>query len=526
MLETISINEQLNYEKLSPEEMEARGILGRLVGPCADIINATRNGRKYGEDLWEAVFENPIMKEKFERGGVFGECGHPADRSEVDIEKIALCMPQPPKKDKSGKLIAIFDILATPCGKILKTLCDYGYKIGISSRGTGETFMDENGNECVDPDSYDCECFDAVLIPAVEEATLSMIEPAVKEATLSMVESLDNKKLKLKKALCEALDNASEEDRKIMKDKLDELKIDYTTENGVDNIDETPNKEEADDIGSKLVEEFQEKLQEIRELERKVTELQEKLSVCYTKEMEDATTIERYKNSIITLTPLAKQSKTLKEQLKISNDKIKTLEKTLSTKDETIGSLNEQLEDRASKSIKQRKQLRESVKQKDDRIADLEESIQTLNEALSKSKENSEKEKQKLMESIEEMKKDSQIQFSEYSKKLTKANKLVEKYKTVAKASVEKYISSQALRLGVSPNEIKNKLSEHFSFDEIDSVCESLQEYKINFSKLPFNISKQEKVKVKVTESVEPIKPANRFDDDLDEQLQQLAGLN
>ena len=514
MLETISVNEQLNYEKLSPEEMEKRGILGRLAGPCADIINSTRNGRKYSEALWEAVFENPIMKEKFERGGVFGECGHPADRSEVDFEKIAICMPQPPKKDKSGKLIAIFDILATPCGKILKTLCDYGYKIGISSRGTGETYTDENGEETVDPDTYDCECFDAVLIPAV------------KAATLMMVESFDDKKLKLKKALCEALDNASDEDRKIMKDKLDELNIDYTTETGVDNIDGTSNKEEADDIGAELVEEFQKKLQENRELEKKVTELQEKLSVCYTKEMEDATTIERYKNSIITLTPLAKQSKTLKEQLKISSDKIKTLEKTLSEKDETIGSLNEQLEDRASKSFKQSKQLRESVKQRDDRIVDLNESIQSLKEALSEAKENSEKEKQQLMESIEEMKKDSQIQFSEYSKKLTKANKLVEKYKTVAKASVEKYISSQALRLGVSPNEIKNKLSEHFSFDEIDSVCESLQEYKINFSKLPFNISKQEKVKVKVTESIEPIKPANRFDDDLDEQLQQLAGLN
>lgn len=512
MLETISINEQLNYEKLSPEEMEARGILGRLSGPCADMINATRNGRKYGEEVWEAVFENPIMKEKFERGGVFGECGHPIDRSEVDIEKIAICMPKPPKKDKNGKLIAIFDILATPCGKILKTLCDYGYKIGISSRGTGETFIDDEGNESVDPSNYDCECFDAVLIPAV------------KAATLSMVEGLSTKDYRLKKALCEALENASDEDRRIMKDKLDELHIDYNT-SSVDDINEDSNEEEADNNGSEIVENLQKMLKENRQLEKKITELQEKLSVCYTKEMEDAAAIDRYKSSIATLSTLARKSKTLEAQVKSINEKLKTSEQQNNEKDSKIKELNEKLISSNDVAQNQKSHLRESMVKKDFEIKTLNESISDLKQKLIDEKKTNKANEQKLTESIEELKKDSAIQQKKYSNNLNKANTLVEKYKSVARSAVDRYISLQALRLGVTANEIKNKLSENYSFKEIDSVCESLQEYQVNFSKLPFNISKQEKVKVKVTESIEPIKPANKFDDELDEQLQILAGL-
>ena len=53
MIKKLKTNESIQYQKLSPEEMKARGILGRLVGPCADFINPTRNGRKYSEQLWK-----------------------------------------------------------------------------------------------------------------------------------------------------------------------------------------------------------------------------------------------------------------------------------------------------------------------------------------------------------------------------------------------------------------------------------------------------------------------------------------
>ena len=59
-----------------------------LVGPIADSVNPTRNGRRYSGELWEKVFKNPIMQEKIENRVCFGELGHPADRTETDMEKI------------------------------------------------------------------------------------------------------------------------------------------------------------------------------------------------------------------------------------------------------------------------------------------------------------------------------------------------------------------------------------------------------------------------------------------------------
>ena len=180
MLESLSKNETFEYKKLSAEEMESRGILGRLVGPCADFINPTRNGRGYGEELWERVFDDPIVNEKIDNKCLFGELGHPADREEVDMEKIAIALNEKPKKNKDGKLLACFDILNTPNGKILKTLCDYGTTIGISSRGTGEVIGDE-----VDPDSYNFECFDAVIVPAVKEARLNYVTESLNKNSLN-----------------------------------------------------------------------------------------------------------------------------------------------------------------------------------------------------------------------------------------------------------------------------------------------------------------------------------------------------
>ena len=98
------------------------------------------------------------MQEKIKNGVCFGELGHPVDRTEIDMEKIAICLREQPVKNEKGQLCAVFDILDTPNGRILKTLCDYGSTVGVSSRGQGDLITDANGNECVDPDTYECEC--------------------------------------------------------------------------------------------------------------------------------------------------------------------------------------------------------------------------------------------------------------------------------------------------------------------------------------------------------------------------------
>lgn len=212
MLEKLK-GKEFEYKKLTEAEQKARGILGRLIGPCADFIAPTRNGRSYSEKLWENVFSNPLMQEKIENKCCFGELGHPENRSEIDMEKVAISLAEKPKKGADGKLYGVFDILSTPNGKILKALCDYGCKIGISSRGQGD--VDDFDNS-VDPDTYECECFDAVLVPGVQAARLKYV-----------TEDFNNNKskLSLKTVLAESLKTANESERKIMIETLNALNL-------------------------------------------------------------------------------------------------------------------------------------------------------------------------------------------------------------------------------------------------------------------------------------------------------------
>ena len=227
----------LTYEKLSPEEMKSRGILGRLVGVCADFMSPTRNGRKYPEQLWENIFNSEIMKERISNGVCFGELGHPADREETDMEKICICMPEEPKKGPDGKLRAVFDILDTPNGRILKSLCDYGSTLGISSRGSGDLETDFTGQESVNPDTYNCEGFDIVLLPGVKDARLQYV-------TESLDVTKENKTLR--QQLKESINNESVENQKVMKESLDTLGINL--EEGAYTKDELIDKFGTDDL--------------------------------------------------------------------------------------------------------------------------------------------------------------------------------------------------------------------------------------------------------------------------------------
>ena len=101
----------------------------------------------------------------------------------------------------------------------------------------------------------------------------------------------------------------------------------------------------------------------------------------------------------------------------------------------------------------------------------------------------SEKSKNTVVITDEEIEAGKQIK-EKYTTKLEQSNALIEKYKNIAKKAVDKYIDKQATILGVSSNEVKNRLPESYTFTDIDNVCESLREYKVNMNSLPFNTSK------------------------------------
>ena len=520
---TKNINkENLEFDSSITRSETGSPILGRITGPCADIVAATRNGRRYSEALWERVFKDPIVNEYFEAGGIFGELNHPTDREETDLEKVAICMAKPPVKNSEGKLIGTWDILNTPNGRIAKCLFDYGYKLGISSRGSGDTYTDYDGQESVDPESYTLQGFDLVYLPAVKAARLTPVK-----------ESLDLSRKTLRKALNEALESSTEDERKIMTETLNKLKIDYSPEDEVieetvqvetttpekdNNIDvESSNEPAADNDGADLVNELQEALKTQTELEVQVKELQEKLSVCYTKEA-------RYSNTLL-------RTKTQLEQAQEANttltSRVTELEESLKERDNTIikyskqlSVLNEQL--RNSKSST--KTLNESLNSSQSNISALEKQVKTLNESLKRVDVEHKQETKKLEESLAQAQTDVKITKSQCNAKLEQAQQLVEKYKNVAKTAVDKYIKSQAIRIGVKEEDIKKRLNESYSFNDIDKACEDLQSYKLNVNSLPFRVGERlpSAKKMRIIESKEVIEPTldtHNFDDDIDETL-------
>ena len=209
--------EALQMQPLSEEEKASRHILGRLYGPIATCKEGTRNGRKYNKELWIKALNDEIFQEKIANKSLFLELGHPADREETDMKCVCACIPEMPKI-VNDDLYAYVDILDTPNGRLLKTFCDYGFIPGISSRGSGDIMA----NDEVDPETFFLETWDIVQLPAV------------KKARLAMCESLNNKK-SLKVALQESYDAANDEDKKVMKETLDNLdiKLDETVEDEI-----------------------------------------------------------------------------------------------------------------------------------------------------------------------------------------------------------------------------------------------------------------------------------------------------
>jgi hypothetical protein len=228
------ILEALQMQPLSEEEKASRHILGRLYGPIATTKEKTRNGRGYNKELWEKALSDEIFREKIANKSLFLELGHPLDREETDMEKVCACIPEMPKI-VDGDLYAYVDILDTNNGRLLKTLCDYGFVPGISSRGSGDIMS----NDEVDPETFFLETWDIVQLPAV------------KKARLAVCESLGSKTLTM--ALRESLEKASDEERAEMKETLDKLNI--SLEEDADSEEEVEEVKETEEVSDEATEE-------------------------------------------------------------------------------------------------------------------------------------------------------------------------------------------------------------------------------------------------------------------------------
>jgi hypothetical protein len=562
MIKKLNENTALRFKTLSPEEKAQRGILGRLYGPVASCVNPTRNNRKYNEALWENLFNSDIIKERFANGGIFGQLCHP-DYEEVDMEKVACVMPEPPVKDKNGELISYVDILDTPCGRIAYQLAKYGYKFGISSRGTGDLYTDENGDDAVDPETYNLTAFDLVEIPAVEDARLSFVE------------SLDTKKYgkTLKQRLTEELNNASDSDKKVMEESLSDLGIDLDETQDQEDLDEVEvdNEESQEVIEDCDLDEKAPKPISNKELLNKVVtalkdnygedEWQDQLLKLLTKVGGDAITAiadaehlredvnepvetdcsdiedsedeevvndkdlaEELQQLLLKNSELEKDNLSLQEKLSVCNAKENKLNEELSKYKECAANLSETAKKVRPLNSKVN-QLNESLERKDkiitsnkSRLDRLFEDKKDLSSQLKESISNVSELEQKVNTLTEELE-NSKRTLESSKKTLSEKLNLITRYKKALKESKDAYISAKAENYRVKKEDVLANLTESYKLSDVDSVCRELSERNYNMSKLPFKITEDVKFETKKSSNESIIGGYRNSDDDISDYL-------
>lgn len=145
-----------------------KGVLATLKGPFSDTTKKTRNARRYTSPLWKMVLGLEYVQEMFATNTFFGEADHPSkaeQRLEVYLAKVSHVITSLVMNDSTGILEGSLDVLDTPSGRIIKTLIDYGCKLGVSSRGFGKT-VNQGGESVIDKDTYRFVTFDIVALPA------------------------------------------------------------------------------------------------------------------------------------------------------------------------------------------------------------------------------------------------------------------------------------------------------------------------------------------------------------------------
>lgn len=591
--EELTLNDKIKFDT------KGGAILGVLEGPVADFVHPTRNGRLYSKELWENVLKNPIVKEQFANGGIPGELDHPADREDICSEKIAVLMPEPPVL-KNGEYWGKFHILDTPCGRIVYTLAKAGFKLGVSSRGTGD--VDDYTNT-VDPDSYDFTCFDVVLLPAVKDARMNLVtesvekESAVSKALKEAIEPIinDEKEDKGRKIMKETLNHLIEESEKKPEEKEEPIEEVAPTEVPEESevsveatVEETPAEEPAENqpvddapIEDPIEEKSQEpciddtKLKaffhafldkEGLELDGEGTEEDDFVELFHEivcpicvdqpeetpevvndieveekpEEAEDVGSdelIEQLQNLLKENNQLKEELKTIQSEKAVRNTEVSKLNEQLTNYKAIAASAGKKalslrsLETTNSDLTKENASLKESLEKNKTDTSTFVEKITTLTESLkdveAKAKA-SDEEKGKLKDELETYKKSITSKLTEANARIVKAKKLIEKYKGFAHDAADRYIERRALGLGISKNEIINRLSESYTLDDVDRVCEDLQAYSLNVSTLPFALQKTSKARAQIRESTskDPLRNVDKnYDDEVDDFLLDLAGI-
>ena len=465
------------------------GCLGRMYGPVADLKEGTRNGRVYSRKLWERVFNVPWVKEALETKTLFGEADHPAERLETSLKEVAVVLTEFNFNDSEGVLEGAFDILDTPNGRILKSLVDYGCKLGVSSRGRGR-IIESQGQQVVDENSYVFGGFDVVVLPAVKKARQDYINESASTTVLNVSESI-------RKQINESrsVDDLSTIKRLIESAKSSDL---MPLVEMIDQKVRSFNSVDSDTITkSKLVQELTESRKTIIELESKLSESVNTIDI--NESMVDLKFMQSLVNESADLNNLVlslrTQLSTKISELTNVRESMNAIKRDLLQSKLVNSSLTNGGTVRPDGGLKEKLQLSNSARN-------------TLNEKL----ESFERESAELKESLE----DGRVMISDLKERLNETNSYVSELETSNEAFsnysdellkennklFNSYIRVVSEKSGISADRIVRSLPKNPTIEDVDNAVNESVSLKRRVNKLPFSLGGNE-VGAKIVESDE-----------------------
>ena len=465
----------LNYIKESGVNEQGKHYIGRLEGVSADFLHPTRNDRKYVLRLWKNVEKSDDFKEGMETLTIFGEADHPEDRLETSIKEVAVCLRKFEIRESEGVVWCSFDILDTPNGRIVKELLDYGSKLGVSSRGSGEEII-ENGETIIDPDTYIFICFDVVIMPAVAKARPKRVESR----------QLDIKSTTLVESIKKEINQAT------TIQELNSIKSIIESQNipGIDSLIESLNiqlskLENGDEVSSKLITELENLTRRISDLNTENESLRNKVSASDAR-------ISGYKRLI---NSMKSNSKSMRMAMRENHTTIKNLQDSVLENYNQYNDYQYELDSlRSQNRILERanRRLRSENQSLSENVSSLETKKRLVEERLSSKKDESinllESQIKSMEIQMESMKNDSESEIG----KLRKHSEFLEnKFKETRsnnKQLLTKYVEARSAGCHLSIESVVNKLPKEYDTSDVDKVVNTLVEQRDRMKKLPIDL--------------------------------------
>lgn len=166
------------------------------------------NGRFYPREIGTKRILSKQVVDKLKNGkGLLGEINHPDERFSIDMDYVSICTTDLWYEESKNELWGRFDVLDTPRGRIVNTLLEYGYPVGISARAMGSSKNTRRGKE-IDVDSYMFKTFDTVVDPGFATSRVDVNEHLT-ESLVSLCESFTEEESIKVKPLLETLNLTS-----------------------------------------------------------------------------------------------------------------------------------------------------------------------------------------------------------------------------------------------------------------------------------------------------------------------------